>query len=421
MENKNNFLDNMTEKLTAVLSPIGEKMMSIKFLAAISDAMQVVISILLIGSFALLITALDIGPWQSIVNGIPGLVPLCNTLNTFSSGLFALWTVATVSYCYSQKIELKEVLPTMIISIIAFFVITPLTAEGAIGLTWLGTQGTIAALIIGGIVPKCMKFLIDHKVNIRLPEVVPPFVAESFSVLVPAVIILAVLGICSQLVSGTAYGDIQNMIFSLISTPLSKIGLSLPGYVFVRLLTVCVLWCGIHANATFSAMVPLLVAAEAANATGAGNIITYQFFCITIPGGAGQLLLPAIIAAFFCKSKQLKAVGKAAILPACFSIGEPVLFGMPVMLNALLFVPMVLGTFLADVLSYLVIKIGLVGTTTGVFLPWTCPPLLNAALSFSTPVRAVIWNACLLVILFFVWYPFMKAYDRQCCEKEANN
>ena len=162
----------------------------------------------------------------------------------------------------------------------------------------------------------------------------------------------------------------------------------------------------------------LLTVAELENlaATQAGlelpNIVTSTFFNSANPGGYGQLLIPAIIAVLFCKSKEIKAIGKSAIVPAIFTIGEPILFGMPIMFNPFLLVPMLITTSFNIIYWYVLIATGIIGRFAGYVIPWTCPPILMQLLGSSTPVRAAIAAAILIVIDVLVWLPFMKAEDK---------
>lgn len=121
-----------------------------------------------------------------------------------------------------------------------------------------------------------------------------------------------------------------------------------------------------------------------------------------------------------CVQKQ--AVEKRG--PSCghtcgFGIGEPVLFGAPVMLNPLLYLPMVLSIIVNQVFTYTAIMTGLIGRSTGVVLPWTTPPVLYPLLANSTSVQAAILNVVIIFIDIIIWLPFVKAYDRNTVLKET--
>ena len=128
--------------------------------------------------------------------------------------------------------------------------------------------------------------------------------------------------------------------------------------------------------------------------------------------------MTCLIALIFCKSKQLKSVAGLGIVPAVFCIGEPILFGFPMMLNPMMLIPMILSTITTYTIYYAGIVSGMVGQFTGVVLPWTTPPILNVALSSSTPLRAIIMQLAAMAVGILIYYPFVKGYDNQLVEKE---
>lgn len=412
---KNGFFEKMENALLA----FGEKMSSSKIFSSISSAMQVAMTAIIVGSFALLIASIDFGNYQEIIYKIPYLATICYKIFSVTVGMISLFIVFVLAYVFSGKIELKEQVGTAVFSLIIFFIITPFDESGALPTTWTGTRGMIAAILIGIIIPLAIKFLVSHKVVIRLPNSVPKFIQDSFVLLIPAAIIFSLASLLSCIIASTQYGDLQNMIYTLIQTPLQSIGLSLPGIVIINLLVSLVWWCGIHGDVITNTVGSLLTAAELANlaATQANmtlpNTVTSTFFNSTNPGGYGQLLIPAIIALIFCKSKEMKAIGKSAIVPATFTIGEPVLFGIPIMFNPFLLVPMLITTVLNVVYWYAIIELGIVGRFAGYVIPWTCPPIIMQLLGSSTPIKAAIAEVIMIIIDILIWLPFMKIEDKQ--------
>lgn len=418
-----NILGKVTDKINEKMTPFSAKLMSIQFIAAISETMQAIMPIILIGSFGCLVAYLDVGPWQRIVNSIPYLVDICGKLQLVTLGLFSLYVVVVLTYIYATKLMMKESISCIPISIAVFFMVTPCD-WGGIPITWLGTSGLFSALIIGAFVPRLLKLMIDKNICVRMPSVVPKFVEDSFKILVPGIIILVAAGALDAVLENSSFGCLHSIIYDIIQTPVSNIGLSLGGHIIICILAATIMWCGLHAGTIGNLITPLLIAASADNlaAYSAGaeipNIITQEFFNMTLPGMAGCLLIPAILMASICRSKQLKSVGRLAVIPAIFGIGEPVLFGAPVMLNPLFYLPMILSIIVNQVLTYVSILTGLIGHSTGVVLPWTTPPILYPLLANSTPVRAAILNGLLILLDIFIWLPFVKAYDRNTLERE---
>ncbi len=402
MEKSNtSILERITDKISVFLTPLSEKLMSVRFISAISQTMQVIMPIVLTGSIGCLIAYLDVGPWQKIVSSIPYLVEICDKLQLVTLGLFSLYVVIVLTYIYATILEMKENIACIPIAVTVFLMLTPCSWEG-VPTTWMGTSGLFSALMIGGLVPRLLKLMIQKNICIRMPATVPRFVEDSFKILIPGLILAFAAGITDAVIERTSLGCLHNVIYTIIQAPVSNIGLSLPGHMLICILAASVMWCGLHAGTIGNLLTPLLVAASADNLSAytAGqeipHLVSQEFFNLTLPGMAGCLLIPAILMAFVCKSRQLRSVGRVALVPAVFGIGEPILFGAPVMLNPLLFPPMLLSIVINNILAYGAMTFGVIGRSAGVVLPWTTPPVLYPLLSNSTPVRAALLN----VIIF---------------------
>lgn len=411
------------EKIEKALTPFGAKIQNILFMQAISEALQATLPILIVGSFATLISSLDIGPWQSIVQAVPGLVPVCQKITSFTSSGFTLLMLIALAYLYCQKINLKEYISCTALTVAVFLILSEVT-DGNIASSALGMRGMILALFVGVLVPKSVKFLLDKNVRIRMPDSVPKFVEEGFSILLPAAIVCIIASVLNYCFTLLGYTSFQTFFYSTIQIPLQGIGLSFGGFVFISCLGALVMWPGLHASTISAFIQPLALAASAANleAWNAGeaipNVIEYSFMQSGKFGGGANLLLPCIVALLFCKSRQLKSVAKLGIVPAIFCIGEPILFGFPMMLNPMMIIPMILSTITTYIVYYVGIASGLVGHFTGVVLPWTTPPVVNVALSSSTPIPAIIMQLIAMAVGMLVYYPFVKAYDNQLLKKE---
>lgn len=417
---KKGFLDNLTQKISSALTPFASKLQQNKFIAALCDTMQGTMPLLIIGSFAVMLLCIDIGSYQKILASIPNATSVLGIINSTTSGAYALWTVLLLSYFYGLRIDLKQNVVTIPVSIAVFFILS-----NEISANSVGTQNLITSMIVGALVPAAIKYMVEHNIRIKMPNSVPKFVEEGFAVLVPAIILCTIAGVVNAIFAGTNYATFSGFIYSVLQTPLLKVTTSFWPYVLISCIASAILWPGLHANTIMGVVSPLVMANSAANlaAWQAGeeipNIIEFEFQMIGDPGGQACLLLPCLIGLLFCKSKQIKQVSKVGFVPAIFGIGEPILFGFPCMFNALMFIPMVLTTFWNYAFEYICISTGLVGRFTGVTLPWTTPPFLKSALASTTPLQAVIMEFVMLLVNGLIWYPFVKAYDNQLVEKEA--
>lgn len=129
-------------------------------------------------------------------------------------------------------------------------------------------------------------------------------------------------------------------------------------------------------------------------------------------------MTPAVLMAFVCGSKQLKSVGRLIVIPTVFSTGEPVLFGVSIVLNLLPYLLMTPSAIANQVPTYTAIVTGLVGCLIGVVLPWTTPSVLHSLSANPAPVRAAVPSVVIILVDIIIWLPFVKAYDRNIVLKK---
>lgn len=417
---KKNIFGNLAGWLQNTLVPLGEKLQSNNVIGAISETMQATMPLIIIGSFAVMFLCIDIGPYQKFLTSIPGATNVLGIINGMTSGAYSLWVVMLLSYFYGNKIGLKQNVVTVPITTAVFFI---LSAE--ISANSVGTNNLITAMLVGVLVPKAVKFLLEKNIRIRMPAGVPRFVEEGFATLIPALIICMISGVISGVFANTSYGTFTGLVYAILQAPLLKATASFWPYVLISCFASAIMWPGLHANTIMGVITPLVMANSTANmeAYMAGkalpNIIEFEFQMIGNPGGQASLLIPCVLGLLICRSKQIKQVSKVGIIPAIFGIGEPILFGLPCMFNPLMIIPMIVTTFWNYACWYVAISTGLVGKFTGVILPWTTPPFLNSALASTTPVSAVICHAVMLIVNALIWIPFIKAYDNQLLAQEA--
>ena len=135
-------------------------------------------------------------------------------------------------------------------------------------------------------------------------------------------------------------------------------------------------------------------------------------------GGIGATLGLAIVLFFFAKSKRYKQLARVAIVPQIFNIGEPLLFGIPIMLNPMLFIPYMGGVIVNTCVAYFAMWSGLVGRPNGVNPSWTMPGVVQGLLGISTPVQGAILQVLIILIDMAIWFPFVKLIDKQALEEE---
>src|SRR5205807_1419127 len=259
------------------------------------------------------------------------------------------------------------------------------------------------------------------KWGIKISGGAPDVVVRSFAAMLPTVTCVVLVWIVVHVLGIDLAGGI-----AAIFRPLLRGGDSL-GAVIVVVLIDSGLWLvGVHGISVLAAVRPLWLAALAENmaAASAGqpppHIFTQEFFIwFTWQGGSGVTLAFALLL-LFAKSKQLRLVGKAGIVPAIFNINEPLLFGAPVVMNGKLAPPFILAPLVAVITTWMAMHLGWVRPPY-IEVVWTLPAPIGAYLSTGGDLRAVALQLANLLIALAIWWPFVRRYDRALSAAEASS
>ena len=414
-------MDKLINALQRVLMPAANKISGNKFMGSLGKTFQLLLPIIMIGSFAVLGAFLNIPAWQAFVTNT-GLQGVLMNIQSVTLSLIALYVVIVLPYQYSQAIGINPVTGSAI-SLMAFLMVTPIELYKNIPMQWLGYPGLFGAMIIGGLVPAFTKFLITRRICIRMPKGVPPIVEDAFASLVPALFVLIITATLAKLLSLTPMNNVHNVIYVLIQTPLQKLGLSFPAYLLMQIVVTLLMFVGVHGNTVFSLFTPITMAASMANlnAYQAGqplpNIITDSFSVFCQPGGIGGTLGLAFMLLFFAKSKRLRMLGKIAVVPAIFGINEPLIFGIPILLNPLLLIPYLLTPIVCTSVAYIAFATGIVPRLTGTIVNWTMPQFVSGFLAQGW--QSMVLQVVLVALSCLIWYPFFRMIDKQVCAEES--
>jgi cellobiose PTS system EIIC component len=149
------------------------------------------------------------------------------------------------------------------------------------------------------------------------------------------------------------------------------------------------------------------------------HIINKQFIEVYLVGAGGTGMTLAVLVAIllFMKSKQMKQVGKLGIGPGIFNVNEPVIFGLPIVMNPLILLPWIIAPMIVTVVSYTAMAIGLVPPPTGVTIPWTVPIFISGFLATNSIAGSLLQLVNVLIV-FAIWFPFLKFIDRMNMKQE---
>lgn len=317
--------------------------------------------------------------------------------------------------CKEEKAPLVD---NLVLSVFAFcFLQCSILDNGGLDIGFWGAKGMMAAMIIGFVVPELNIFLQKHGVKIKLPDSVPPFVAEPISGMLSAIIVAAFLTLVKLGLGyfGFTLGSLINAIFAPIFSASDS---------FITVMLYCilvrVLWFfGLHGNNIAGAVInPILSMNLVADAEAivAGEKAPYIFNTAFQNWTTTGILAIVLTLLIFSKSKQLKAISKVSLVPALFNIGEPLTFGLPLVLNFDILWSYLACFALNGAIPYLACKFGLMNIPY-VGIPFTVPAIIKVFL-MSMDFRAIIVYLVMMVACIAVMAPSVIKYDRKLLAQE---
>ncbi len=416
------------------MMPIAGKLGNNRYLKAISSGFIAVMAATIVGSIFTLIGNLPITAWTTWLaeTGLSSILALPGQCTT---DLIAVYAVFFIAYSLAKSFDVDGA-GAGLSCLVSFFIVTgrtayfataaeDATAVSALATTYLGAKGLFTAMIIALIGARVYVAVVKKGWVITLPESVPPNVANSFSSLIPAAFVIVIFLLVAMLCSFTPYGDLHTMIFTVIQSNLMRfIGNNIWSFLFFNLMTNILWFFGLHGgnivgSITNPVYTPLSLENLAAFQAGEKTmpyIITGAFTKSFTFGGVGTMFGLAILMCFFAKSKQYKMLGKLSLPTTFFFINEPLLFGIPVVLNPMFFLPLMFITPILGSLTYFVMKIGLVPIPHGLQIPWTTPPVINGFLQGG--IGLAVWELLMILASIALWYPFFKMGDKKALEEE---
>ena len=436
----NNFIN---EKL---LPPV-MKFVNTKAVTAIKNGMLYPIPFIVIGAVFLILGQFPIQAVQDYLNEI-GLGPIFMQANNASFGIMALFAVFGIAYSWVRD-EGHDAVPAGMLAIVVDIILQPDTVKsvtsianpervstawqvsGVIDKAWLGGKGMIVAIIVGLLVGWSYSWFMKKGFTIKLPEQVPANVAASFTALIPGAAIVTVATAIYGIFKLGFNTTMVEWIYATIQTPLQHATDGPLGVVVVAFLPVFLWFFGVHgATIVGGIMTPLLLANNADNLAlytagkltldNGAHIVTQAFMdqFITVTG-SGMTIGLVIFMLVRAKSVQMKTLGKLEIVPALFNINEPILFGLPLVLNPLLAIPFILTPLVSGFATYAVIAMGIIPPFNGMYVPWTTPAIVSGLIVGGW--QGALWQAVMLVMTGFMYYPFARKYDKVLLAEEQGD
>ena len=353
---------------------------------------------------------------------------------SYSMGILAFFVGGTTAKALTDSMNRDlpatnqiNFLSTMLASMVGFLLMAAEPAkEGGFLTAFMGTKGLLTAFIAAFVTVNVYKVCVKNNVTIRMPEEVPPNISQVFKDLIPFTVSVVLLYGLELIVKGTLGVTVAESIGTLLAPLFS----AADGYLGITLIfgAYAFFWfVGIHGP---SIVEPAIAAITYANidtnlhliqaGQHADKVITSgtQMFIVTM-GGTGATLIVPFLFMWICKSERNRAIGRASVVPTFFGVNEPILFGAPIVLNPIFFVPFIF----APIVNVWIFKFFVDTLNMNSFsanLPWVTPGPLGIVLGTNFQVLSFILAVLLVVVDTIIYYPFVKVYDEQILEEERS-
>lgn len=430
----------ISQKLNETVIPAVMKFVNLKPVVALKDGILFILPLTLIGSVFLLLAQIPYQPfndWMASMLSSNWTEPLMQAYGA-SFKIIALVATMAIAYVYTKN-EGHEPFSAGVISLVVFLLTTNsyVTLESGekvsevIPKAWTGGEGMVTAIIIGLLVGMIYSWFLRKNITIKMPAGVPQGVANSFAALIPGAVIIVGATIIYTIFKYGLNTTFIEWIYKMIQTPLQGLSDSLGGVIVMCFLIPTLWWFGVHGSTIVGGVMDgILITNATSNQAiidsglpltieNGGRIVTQQFKdCVVNLSGAGATIGLVICMLFLAKSAQSKQLGKLAIVPACFNINEPVIFGTPIVMNPFMAIPFIATPVVIGVLQYLAISMGLIPLYTGVVVPWTTPPIISGFLTGGW--RTALFQVVVIAISTAIYFPFFKKVDNMNYENEKS-
>ncbi|MCI1856521.1 MAG: PTS transporter subunit EIIC [Sporolactobacillus sp.] len=427
-------MDLLMHFLEKYLMPLSDKVTSNKLLTAIKDACILTASFTVVGSLAGLVAQQatywfkkwgilnDI--WQSIIN-------VFSNINTVSMGLIGLVVVIAASYTYAKQLSRENEgdkcvpLVACIVSVIAYIATVPnalKTTEGpltAFPIKYFSYEGMFTGMLVGLLSAWMYHRFVNSKFTIKLPGQVLPMVLQTFLSIIPFFTIITVFSVLKEAVELAGFDSFLQLMTKFIITPLNGIGTGLPAVIIVILIMQLLWFFGVHGFSIMWGLISVLWMPifykhiQLYVQTGSFDAIKQvapNTLCnvYAMVGGSGSTLALVVLLLFLGKKgSPERAIGKVAIIPGLFGINEPVTFGLPIVLNPIMFIPFLLVPIINAVIGYFATATRLVNPLV-VLNSGVEPVFVNVWVLGAFTISPVILYGILFILDLVMYYPFVR-------------
>ncbi|SER61432.1 PTS system, cellobiose-specific IIC component [Gracilibacillus ureilyticus] len=425
-------MNKFMEFLENFLLPIADKLNNNRYLSALRDGFMVALPLIIFGSIFVVIANF---PFLDKILSEDALAAYQNALGPASAAtlsIMGIFVIIGIGYKLVEQYELDAIYGG-VVALAAFLILTPQVLEGVSGViptSTLGAQGMFLGIFTAFISAELYRFFVQKNWTIKMPPGVPGAVSRSFSALIPITLTLSVFLIIRIIFSYTPFETVQNFIYTVIQEPLTVLGSGLPATIVAVLLIQIFWFFGLHGQIIINSVFdPIWYALNDENlkafqaGTELPNIVTKQFIDTFLVGmgGSGMTLAVVILIFMIGRSRQLKELGKLGGPAGFFNVNEPIIFGLPIIMNPIIIIPWLLAPVVITVITYFAMAIGLVPPPAGIIVPWTTPPILSGFLATGNAWQGAVLQIFNLFVVGLIWWPFLKVLDKNYYETEVKS
>ncbi|MDH8381460.1 PTS transporter subunit EIIC [Klebsiella pneumoniae] len=407
----------LQDKLIDALGRFATTFNSYRYIMAIKSAFITLMPVIIVGAFSVLISNMVLDPKNGLasfssLSFLAALKPITSALNYATLNFLNIGAVFLIGIELGRINGIKSLFPGLL-AVICFICVTPTTVEMMVDgqmhvvkdvllRQFSDTRSLFLGMFIAILSVEIYCWLEGRKgLKIKMPDTVPPNVSASFSALIPAIITTTAIATFGFLFHQLTGMYLYDAVYQVVQQPLERVVQSLPGILLLMFVAQLFWVIGIHGNQMIKPIrEPLLLGAITVNMSAfeqgkeVPNIITMPFWDVYMSIGG----------------------------PGLFNINEPVIFGMPIMLNPILAIPFIITPLVTGSIGYFATLTGFAGKAV-VMVPWTTPPLINAWLSTAGSMGAVVTQLICIVVAVLIYLPFVKIATRRAdaAQRQVDN
>ncbi|MBA9087937.1 PTS system cellobiose-specific IIC component [Fontibacillus solani] len=397
-----------------------------KYMSSISNGLAAVMPVLIGGAIFSLIDSLNLQVYQDFLVST-GLKTLTSLPAQVTTNVISIYVVFSIAYVLAESFK-KNGFAAGIIAIMSFLIVTPMgkmeDQTMGISVQWLGAPGLFVAMLVAILVARVYVLVLDKEFYIKMPKGVPPTIEKSFAAIVPSIVIILIMLAIRGIFASTAYTSIHQFIFTIVQTPLTALGGSWPAFLICVAATSIFFFLGVHGPlVVYSVMGAIWTPLQIENMTAFQNgmdlpnhIVPSASLMIYAGIGGTGATIGLAFAMLRAKAARYKTLGRLTVVPSLFGINEPLIFGMPMVLNTKLLLPFVGVPLLGAVLSIIATSVGILPPLRGI-APMGTPVVVSGFIDGGWKVA--LFQVLLIILSYVIYYPFFKKIDNQEYKQET--